>query len=258
MRPYMKPMLRRAFCLIDAVIVFISYILVDFLLENHGEAAVHANFVVFNSRFFAIFIAAVVNIIVQWILGCYRVLWRSSSIRDYSICALGAFLSAVALLIGSLLVHGSRFFFPWDVQIIAGLFIAFGFVITRLVLRNVVRIYVRKRQDKTHKAREVRMLLVGAGGGAIRIISEVLSGGAVAAGPYHPAFGEMVMGERFYRAMLPRLPQDGRACEIIVPPRMLSIAIGQKKRNLRRFAERADVRIIRAEAGCTAPFVHML
>jgi len=88
--------------------------------------------------------------------------------------------------------------------------------------------------------------------------TEELSGGAVAAGPYHPAFGEMVMGERFYRAMLPRLPQDGRACEIIVPPRMLSIAIGQKKRNLRRFAERADVRIIRAEAGCTAPFVHML
>ncbi len=178
MRPYMKPMLRRAFCLIDAVIVFISYILVDFLLENHGETAMHANFVVFNSRFFAIFIAAVVNIIVQWILGCYRVLWRSSSIREYSICALGAFLSAAALLIGSLLVHGSRFFFPWDVQIIAGLFIAFGFVITRLVLRNVVRIYVKKRQDKTHKAREVRMLLVGAGGGAIRIISEVLSGGA--------------------------------------------------------------------------------
>lgn len=82
--------------------------------------------------------------------------------------------------------------------------------------------------------------------------TEELSNGAVKAGPYHPAFGELVYGERFYRRMLPQLPKTG-AFEIVVPPKMLSVAIGQQKRNLRRFSAAADIRAIRAENGCTEP-----
>ena len=88
--------------------------------------------------------------------------------------------------------------------------------------------------------------------------TEDLSNGAVAAGPYHPAFGELVMGERFYRAMLPQIPEKGIPYEIVVPPKMLSAAIGQQKRNLRRFSAVSDIGSIRMEKACTAPEIRIL
>lgn len=86
--------------------------------------------------------------------------------------------------------------------------------------------------------------------------TEELSGGAVKAGAYHPALGELVFGERFYRRMLPLLPR-GVPCTLVVPPKLLSIAIGQKKRNLERFRENGCIVTIRGEKDCAAPEIRV-
>ncbi|MGM9638411.1 MAG: elongator complex protein 3 [Butyricicoccaceae bacterium] len=87
--------------------------------------------------------------------------------------------------------------------------------------------------------------------------TEALSGGAVKAGAYHPALGELVFSERFYRRMLPLLPR-GVPCTVVVPEKMLSIAIGQKKRNLERFRQAGCMISIRGEKGCLRPEIRPL
>lgn len=82
--------------------------------------------------------------------------------------------------------------------------------------------------------------------------TDELSSGGVKAGAYHPALGEMVYSRVFYNDMAPLVPKD-RPFEIAVPPRMLSIAIGQKKRNLPLFSALGDFRGIKAEKGLEAP-----
>lgn len=79
----------------------------------------------------------------------------------------------------------------------------------------------------------------------------------VVAGPYHPALGEMVYSRRFLNDMLPLVPKN-RPYELIVPPRMLSLAIGQKRVNLERFREVSALRAIRAEADCETPYIRKL
>ena len=88
--------------------------------------------------------------------------------------------------------------------------------------------------------------------------TEELSGGAVAAGPYHPAFGEMVMSERFFRTLQTEIPADGRPYEIVVPPKMHSIAIGQKKANLRRFSAVSNIQAIRSDTACEKAYIRIL
>ena len=87
--------------------------------------------------------------------------------------------------------------------------------------------------------------------------TEELSGGAVKAGAYHPALGELVFSERFYRRMLPLLPR-GVPCTVVVPEKMLSIAIGQKKRNLERFRQAGCIISIRGEKDCLRPEIRPL
>lgn len=68
--------------------------------------------------------------------------------------------------------------------------------------------------------------------------SEELTDPACAiAGPNHPALGELVLGEVRYRALARAIEQEGlsgKPIEVFVPPRQLSQAVGQGRRNLLR------------------------
>ena len=63
------------------------------------------------------------------------------------------------------------------------------------------------------------------------------------AGPYHPAFRELVEGRLFLRKLLPVLEQRGPGeYQVTVPARELSQAVGQKHRNVERL-ERMGYRV---------------
>lgn len=87
--------------------------------------------------------------------------------------------------------------------------------------------------------------------------TDELSAGAVKAGAYHPAFGEMVYSRLFFNAMSARVPKD-KPFEIVVPKALLSTAIGQKKCNLDLFKSVGDIRGIRTEEGCKKPEIRIL
>ncbi|MEA4920202.1 MAG: radical SAM protein [Clostridiaceae bacterium] len=83
--------------------------------------------------------------------------------------------------------------------------------------------------------------------------TEELSGGAVKAGAYHPSLGEMVYSKRFLKKILPLIPRD-RPYDIVVQPKMLSVAIGQKKSNLVYLKSISRLCRIIAEEGLLKPF----
>ncbi|MGN1059768.1 MAG: elongator complex protein 3 [Clostridia bacterium] len=59
------------------------------------------------------------------------------------------------------------------------------------------------------------------------------------AGPYHPAFGELVLSAVCYEQLSQRLQGfAGKRVRISVNPRYLSVLQGQKKQNLRRLADK--------------------
>ncbi len=77
---------------------------------------------------------------------------------------------------------------------------------------------------------------------------ELASPERVMAGPNHPALGELVMSECTYRAMLRALQKaalDTKYVILHVPPREVSRAVGQHKRNLARLSEQTGVRVMR-------------
>ena len=77
--------------------------------------------------------------------------------------------------------------------------------------------------------------------------TEELSGGAAAAGAYHPALGELVRS-RILRARMEQLLQKSvpdTSVEILVPERMLSAAIGQHRENVRYLKDRFSLRMLR-------------
>ena len=180
MKPYTKQILRRALCLVDVIVVFFAYLFIDFLLFSHETNIPNISFLSIlnyklNYRFLAVFIAAVVHVGVQWVIGSYRVLWRVSGLRDYCACMYGGFIASFILIIGSLLIQNPFFFYTWDVQILVGLVSVFGFVAARLGLKSVMKVYQARKSVANQGS--IRLLIVGAGGGGIRIISEVLAGG---------------------------------------------------------------------------------
>jgi hypothetical protein len=69
--------------------------------------------------------------------------------------------------------------------------------------------------------------------------------GTIVAGPYHPAFRQLVESARFLKRML-SLPVPGTAVTFLVNPRDLSLAIGQRKENLSLLRERLgrDARVL--------------
>lgn len=58
------------------------------------------------------------------------------------------------------------------------------------------------------------------------------------AGAYHPALGELIMGERLYNRMFSMIEkQNCQGCKFKVHPKLLSQAIGQNKCNIRKLAD---------------------
>lgn len=64
---------------------------------------------------------------------------------------------------------------------------------------------------------------------------EISPGGALAAGPYHAAFGELAEGEIYYNKIR-RLLKGAHFAEIGVNPCEISKAVGNAKRNIKRLA----------------------
>lgn len=180
MQSYTKQILRRILFVTDILIVFFSYLFVDFLIENHnselGFLFVQQIPYSLNYRFFAVVFAASVNVGMQWLFGGYRILWRLSGIKDYYVCVTAAVASMLLLLVGSIVVRNPIFFYAWDVQIFASMVNIFGFVACRLMLKSLLKKNYEKKMQKEQSG-GIRLLIVGAGGGGVRIISEVLGGG---------------------------------------------------------------------------------
>ncbi len=73
--------------------------------------------------------------------------------------------------------------------------------------------------------------------------TEELSGGAALAGPYHPAFGELVQSARYRMLAAPLLePRRGRDAVLEVARGQRSAATGQHRENLVRLSERFALR----------------
>lgn len=77
--------------------------------------------------------------------------------------------------------------------------------------------------------------------------STELDSGAVLAGPYHPAFGELVQSRLWLRALL-QLAVDNHACAVQVHPRDLSAVIGQRRSNIQRLQQRCPGLNVEASA----------
>ncbi|MBS7298341.1 MAG: radical SAM protein [Eubacteriales bacterium] len=73
---------------------------------------------------------------------------------------------------------------------------------------------------------------------------EISPGGALVAGPYHSAFGELAEGEVFYNKIQAEL-DDRKTAEIAINPKDISKAVGNCRRNIKRFEE----------SGCKVIFV---
>ena len=82
--------------------------------------------------------------------------------------------------------------------------------------------------------------------------TEELSNGGVKAGAYHPALGEMVYSRRFLKKVLPLVPKE--PYDILVTPKSLSVAIGQKRCNLSYLKSISPLCSIKGEEGLELPF----
>ena len=81
-------------------------------------------------------------------------------------------------------------------------------------------------------------------------------GAAVAAGPYHPAFGELVRARIWCdraAALLAALPTAGRAATVYVHPSRISQMTGQKKENLTALRRQFGLFSVRVCAAACAP-----
>jgi histone acetyltransferase (RNA polymerase elongator complex component) len=75
--------------------------------------------------------------------------------------------------------------------------------------------------------------------------AELESPGVILAGPYHPAFGQMVESELFFDLMsdlVAGLPR-GSSVSFLAPTGRISDLVGQKRRNLARLSERFAVAV---------------
>jgi hypothetical protein len=76
--------------------------------------------------------------------------------------------------------------------------------------------------------------------------AELESPGVVLAGPFHPAFGQLVESELYFdlmRLMVAGAP-GGSEVRLFVAPGRVSDAVGQKRRNLQRLAEACAITVI--------------
>jgi len=71
----------------------------------------------------------------------------------------------------------------------------------------------------------------------------------VYAGPNHPALGELILNECYFRRMKAYLAEHGMLGQNVIlriPQKEMSQAIGQKRRNLARLQSECDTRVVRA------------
>ena len=77
----------------------------------------------------------------------------------------------------------------------------------------------------------------------------------VVAGPYHPAFGELVQSEMYFRKIQNFLAEKMTDIIVCVHPKSISAYIGNGKRNIRKFAEKGlHVRFVPDETVCPGSF----
>ena len=68
---------------------------------------------------------------------------------------------------------------------------------------------------------------------------------SIVAGPYHPAFGELVLSAVCYENMANKMQtMEGKHIQISVHPQYLSVLVGQKKENLRRLKQEFSLETI--------------
>ncbi|MBR5809543.1 MAG: radical SAM protein [Clostridia bacterium] len=67
---------------------------------------------------------------------------------------------------------------------------------------------------------------------------EISDGGAVVAGPYHPAFREIAEGEIYFDEMVAIIENDHDVRTFLVNPKEVSKAVGNKRRNILRIKEK--------------------
>ena len=75
---------------------------------------------------------------------------------------------------------------------------------------------------------------------ALMTTEEISPGGALVAGPFHPAFRELVEGELYFDKLCTAMEQ-GDVREVVVNSREVSKAVGNNKRNVRRIREQIGV-----------------
>jgi len=75
-------------------------------------------------------------------------------------------------------------------------------------------------------------------------------GGAVLAGPYHPAFGHLVRSARFLRKVLasfpPAIPRSAGIC-LRIHPHDRSLLVGDRGRNLKKIRDALECPVVRIE-----------
>jgi len=107
-------------------------------------------------------------------------------------------------------------------------------------------------EDAVKRAAKILRLIQDAGGTCLRIglceNEELHTDDGILEGPYHPAFGELVMSELFLESCqeaLDTIETDGKRITLYIPKGCLSKAIGQKRRNIQRLTEIYHTRQIR-------------
>ncbi len=71
----------------------------------------------------------------------------------------------------------------------------------------------------------------------LAVTEEISPGGSLEAGPFHSAFGELTQGEILYNKMLEEI-KSARTATFLVNPKDISKAVGNKKKNIKRFCEK--------------------
>ncbi len=78
---------------------------------------------------------------------------------------------------------------------------------------------------------------------------------SICAGPYHPAFGELVMSRVCYNRMEEQVAQyHGQSVALGVNPRYVSILVGQKRENLRKLIQKFSLTDIILQQDEMVPF----
>ncbi len=90
-----------------------------------------------------------------------------------------------------------------------------------------------KELIKMFKAADIEVIRV-----ALVTTEEISDGGAVVAGPFHPAFRELAEGEIYYDEMVAIIEKDPTSRTFLVNPSEISKAVGNKKRNILRIKEK--------------------